>query len=222
MPAQLFWNIGSFKFLVPSHFHIWWLKLQWPIVHKQNHNYVFWNHIHITNDQLFWNIKSTFTWVLSVDSWASHITLPMHWLRKPCERSFRKVKSTGSMFSDLLASFLLLASPVNIPIGAPWGQKFICFENYAAEPFFQQTGPLLLSQVWGCKWKPAVSFDSLSMFSSNVNNLWKGSEVSADLILWMIPCFCENVITFCLWPEMKYCESKRPKFNVRCENVPQS
>ena len=161
MPAQLFWNIGSFKFLVPSHFHIWWLKLQWPIVHKQNHNYVFWNHIHITNDQLFWNIKSTFTWVLSVDSWASHITLPMHWLRKPCERSFRKVKSTGSMFSDLLASFLLLASPVNIPIGAPWGQKFICFENYAAEPFFQQTGPLLLSQVWGCKWKPAVSFDSL-------------------------------------------------------------
>ena len=112
----------------------------------------------------------------------------MHWLRKPCERSFKKVKYTGSIFPDLLASFLLLASPVNIPIGAPWGQKFICFENYAAEPFFQQTGPLLLSQVWGCKWKPAVSFDSLSMFSSNVNNLWKGLKrpysVDDPLFLW--------------------------------------
>ena len=57
------------------------------------------------------------------------------------------------------------------------------------------------------------------MFFSNVNYLWKGLEVSADLILWMIPCFCENVITFCLWPEMKHCDCKRLKFNRKSLRV---
>ena len=151
---------------------------------------MFWNHIHITNDQLFWNIKSTFTWVLSVDSWASHITLPMHWLRKPCERSFRKVKSTGSIFSDLLASFLLLASPVNIPIGAPWGQKFKGFEN------LKTTQQNLSSNKLGLSFFPKCEGASENlrwaliacMFSSNVNNLWKGLKrpysVDDPLFLW--------------------------------------
>ena len=114
----------------------------------------------------------------------------MHWLRKPCERSFRKVKSTGSIFSDLLASFLLLASPVNIPIGAPWGQKFKGFEN------LKTTQQNLSSNKLGLSFFPKCEGASENLrwaliacvFSSNVNNLWKGLKrpysVDDPLFLW--------------------------------------